>query len=76
MTRVKQTIKSVNKSERDIETSMLDGKMHAFKEEVLRWINTAADKNSKLFNIWQWDAFMETDLTTDVVDFKLLSTWR
>ena len=50
--------------------------MHAFKEEFLRWINTAADKNSKLFNIWQWDAFMETDLTTDVVDFKLLSIWR
>ena len=45
------SFKKGNKPEWDIETSMLEATMQAFIEEVLRWINTATEKNPKLLTL-------------------------
>ena len=59
------TLKNFKKPERDTDTSMLGDKTQTFNE-VLRSVNTT-DKNSKFLRI------LQTDLTTYVADFKLLS---
>ena len=38
-------------------------------------MSTATVKDSNVLNIRQWHAFIEMDLTTNVVDFKLLSKY-
>ena len=45
--------KNVNKPERGKETNMFEEKMQAFIKDVLRYINTRINKNSKFLNIQQ-----------------------